>query len=69
MVGAMSPENALRYSQGQKNIAVVTGGDRPDSQLAAVESSAGGIILTGGSLPMILLSPARKIKENFVDLA
>jgi BioD-like phosphotransacetylase family protein len=51
LVGAMSPENALRYFQQEKNFAVITGGDRPDIQLAALESSVKGIILTGGFYP------------------
>jgi hypothetical protein len=51
MVGAMSPENALRYFQRERNIVVITGGDRPDIQLAALEASVKGIILTGGFYP------------------
>jgi len=51
MVGAMSPEHALFYFQRQKNIAVITGGDRPDIQLAALEASVKGVFLTGGFHP------------------
>jgi BioD-like phosphotransacetylase family protein len=51
MVGAMSPEHALQHFQRRKNIAVITGGDRPDIQLAALETAVKGIILTGGFRP------------------
>ena len=51
MVGAMSMENALKYFQRQQNIAVITGGDRLDIQLAALETPVKGIILTGGFYP------------------
>lgn len=51
MVGAMSPENALRYFQQENNIAVITGGDRPEIQLAALEASVKTIVLTGGFHP------------------
>jgi uncharacterized protein len=51
MIGAMSPENALRRFQRRRNIAVITGGDRPDIQLAALETSVRAIILTGGIHP------------------
>ena len=51
MVGAMSMENALKYFQRQQNIVVITGGDRLDIQLAALETPVKGIILTGGFYP------------------
>jgi BioD-like phosphotransacetylase family protein len=51
MVGAMSPEHALRYMQRGRNIALITGGDRPDIQLAALQTSVKAIILTGGFYP------------------
>ena len=61
MVGAMSPENALRYFHRERDIVVITGGDRPDIQLAALETSVKGIILTGGFFPHdIILSRAEE---------
>ncbi len=70
MVGAMSPENALRFFQRQKNIAVITGGDRPDIQLAALETSVRGIVLTGGFYPhdvIVARAEERSIPLILVD--
>ncbi|MCL4543226.1 MAG: DRTGG domain-containing protein [Chloroflexi bacterium] len=47
MIGAMNPEHAVSYFQRQANKAVITGGDRPDIQLAALETSTRCLILTG----------------------
>lgn len=56
MVGAMSVENALNYFRRKPNKVVITGGDRPDIQLAALETSTKCLILTGNlnPSPMIL---------------
>ncbi|MDH7498907.1 MAG: phosphotransacetylase family protein [candidate division NC10 bacterium] len=51
MVGAMSPDHALKYLQRGRNIALITGGDRPDIQLAALQTSVKAIVLTGGFYP------------------
>jgi len=51
MVGAMSQEHALRYFRRKQNKAVITGGDRPDIQLAALETATKCIILTGNFRP------------------
>lgn len=51
MVGAMSVENALTYFRRRANKAVITGGDRPDIQLAALETSTKCLILTGNLYP------------------
>jgi hypothetical protein len=70
MVGAMSPENALRFFQRQKNIAVITGGDRSDIQLAALEASVRGIVLTGGFHPhdvIVARAEERSIPLILVD--
>ena len=66
MVGAMSPENALRFFQRQKNIAVIVGGDRPDIQLAALETPVKGIILTGGFYPHDII--VARAKERGIPL-
>lgn len=55
MVGAMSVENALNYFRRKPNKAVITGGDRPDIQLAALETSTKCIILTGNLHPNPLI--------------
>lgn len=46
-IGAMNVNSALRYFQKGRNMAVVTGGDRTDLQLAALETSTQCLILTG----------------------
>ncbi|MGB9711671.1 MAG: phosphotransacetylase family protein [Dissulfurimicrobium sp.] len=51
MIGAMSFESALRFFRRKRNKAVITGGDRPDIQLAALETSTKCLILTGGLRP------------------
>jgi hypothetical protein len=51
VVGAMSQEHALSIFRKRRNIAVVTGGDRGDIQLAAMEAKAKCLILTGNLYP------------------
>ncbi len=51
LVGAMSAEAALSYFRKKPNKAVVTGGDRGDIQLAALETSTRVLILTGNLYP------------------
>ncbi|MCG9891452.1 MAG: phosphotransacetylase family protein [Thermosynechococcaceae cyanobacterium MS004] len=50
-IGAMNVNSALRYFNRASNMAVVTGGDRTDIQLAALEASTNCLILTGHFLP------------------
>jgi hypothetical protein len=51
MVGAMSVESALTYFRRASGKAVITGGDRVDIQLAALETSTRCLILTGNIRP------------------
>jgi len=61
MIGAMNVEGALRYFRKVRNKAVITGGDRPDIQLAALETSTKCIILTGNLFPSdIIVSRAEE---------
>lgn len=46
-IGAMNVNAALKYFRKRQNMAVVTGGDRVELQLAALESSTQCLILTG----------------------
>ncbi len=46
-IGAMNVNSALRYFQNARNKVVVTGGDRTDLQLAALETSTQCLVLTG----------------------
>jgi BioD-like phosphotransacetylase family protein len=61
MVGAMTVESALKYFRRVANKAVITGGDRSDIQLAALETPTSCLILTGGFYPSeLILSRARE---------
>ena len=51
VVGAMSADSALTHFRRKLNKAVITGGDRPDIQLAAMETSTCCLILTGNIRP------------------
>jgi BioD-like phosphotransacetylase family protein len=51
MVGAMGQDKALRFFRRKANKAVITGGDRADVQLAALETSTNLLILTGNMPP------------------
>ncbi len=51
IIGAMSRDSALRYFERVPNKAVITGGDRNDILLAALDTSTACILLTGGLLP------------------
>ncbi len=51
MVGAMGQEKALRFFRRKARKAVVTGGDRADVQMAALETSTVALILTGNMAP------------------
>jgi BioD-like phosphotransacetylase family protein len=54
-VGAMTAEAALSRFRSQTNKAVITGGDRADIQLAALETSTICLILTGNLQPSPLI--------------
>jgi len=53
LVGAMTPESALSYFRRSRNKAVVTGGDRSDIALAALETDTSILILTGNLYPSV----------------
>jgi len=50
-VGAMNIEGALKHFKKVKNKAVITGGDRTDIQLAALQTDTRCLILTGNLYP------------------
>jgi len=63
LVGAMSPESSLTYFRRSFKKAVVTGGDRADIQLAALETDLSALILTGNIYPDAkILSHAEDLK-------
>lgn len=51
-IGAMNVNSALEYFRRGRNMAIVTGGDRTDLQLAAMETSTQCLILTGHIPPV-----------------
>lgn len=51
VIGAMNAEAALTYFRQRSNKAVVTGGDRTDLQLAALETATTCLVLTGNLYP------------------
>jgi len=51
VVGTMNIESALKYLRRAPNKALITGGDRSDMALTALETSTSVIILTGGLYP------------------
>lgn len=54
-IGAMNVNSAMQYFRKRQNKAVVTGSDRTDVQLAAIESSTHCLILTGHTPPQSLV--------------
>ncbi len=53
LIGAMTLESAHNYLRRATNKAVITGGDRSDLALAALETSTSVLILTGGLYPNV----------------
>ena len=54
-IGAMNVNSALGYFRQRENMAVVTGGDRAELQMAALETSTHCLILTGHIPPKDLI--------------
>ena len=62
-IGAMNVNSALEYLRKGINMAVVTGGDRTDIQMAALETSTQCLILTGHLPPQpFILSRAEEVE-------
>ena len=67
MVGAMSVDSALGYFRRMPHKAVITGGDRPDIQLAALETSTRCLILTGNLRPSpVILERAQSVNVPII---
>lgn len=74
-VGAMTAEAALHRFRKQRNKAVITGGDRTDIQLAALETSTSCLVLTGHLHPSPLIIkqaesldvPVLLVRENTLE--
>lgn len=62
IIGAMDVRSASRYFREMHDKAVITGGDRPDIQLAALQTSTKCLILTGNLHPSpVIVDRARQI--------
>jgi len=62
MVGAMGHEMALRFFRSKPDKVVITGGDRADVQLAALETNTKCVVLTGNFQPStIVISRAEEL--------
>lgn len=57
LVGAMTMESAMKYFRRAADKLVITGGDRTDIILAAMEAGASALILTGNLYPTIKILP------------
>lgn len=51
VVGAMAPDSAIKVFRRKRNRAVITGGDRGDLQIAALEAGIKIIVLSGNLYP------------------
>ncbi|MCT0202178.1 phosphotransacetylase family protein [Synechococcus sp. CS-603] len=61
-IGAMNVNSAMEFFRRRRNMAVVTGADRTDIQLAALEASTQCLILTGVGEPLAqLISRAEEL--------
>ncbi|MFX0102520.1 MAG: phosphotransacetylase family protein [Candidatus Hodarchaeota archaeon] len=63
LVGAMSAQSALSYFRKSMNTVVITGGDRADIVLSALQTNVTGIILTGNLFPDLTVISAAKEKN------
>lgn len=62
-IGAMNVNSAMKYFSAGRNMAVVTGGDRTDIQMAALDNSTQCLILTGHIAPSpMVLNRAEEIE-------
>ncbi|MEM9089245.1 MAG: phosphotransacetylase family protein [Cyanobacteria bacterium P01_F01_bin.53] len=68
-IGAMNANSALRYFNQAHNMVVVTGGDRFDIQMAALESSTQCLVLTGRLAPRAdILSRANDLEVPILSV-
>jgi BioD-like phosphotransacetylase family protein len=62
-IGAMNVNSALEYFRQRENMAVVTGSDRTELQMAALETSTHCLVLTGHIPPQpLVLSRAEDLE-------
>ncbi|MDP1809604.1 MAG: phosphotransacetylase family protein [Actinomycetota bacterium] len=71
MVGAMGQEQALRFFRRKSHKAVITGGDRADVQLAALETNTACLVLTGNYMPpatILAVAESKGVPVVLVDM-
>ena len=69
MVGAMNVEHALNHFRRVTDKAVIVGADRPDIQLAALETSTKALILTGNMQPNPMIEAKAAEREVAIILS
>jgi BioD-like phosphotransacetylase family protein len=70
MIGAMSPEHALRFFAKEDHKAVIVGGDRAELILAALETETAVIVLTGDYVPSpAVLGRAEELGVPMISVA
>jgi uncharacterized protein len=68
-IGAMNVSSALQFFRQRQNMAVVTGGDRTDIQIAALETSTNCLILTGQMPPeRTILNRAEELEVPVISV-
>jgi len=61
LIGAMEVSSAIKYFRRAPNSAVITGGDRADIQMAAIETGIRCLVLTGNRRPSeVILAAAEE---------
>ncbi len=66
-VGSMNVDKAIEYFKKARHKAVIVGGDRPDVILAALETRASCVVLTGGYYPNdIIIARAEEMKVPLI---
>jgi BioD-like phosphotransacetylase family protein len=63
MIGAMGPESALSHFRRRTNKAVITGGDRSDIQMAALQTSTSVLVLTGNLRPAVSVIDQAEVRQ------
>lgn len=70
VIGAMNVQSAARYFRETPGKVVITGGDRPDIQLAALQTPTKAIVLTGNLYPNeIILRRAKSLNVPMILVA
>jgi BioD-like phosphotransacetylase family protein len=69
LIGAMSPEHALRFFEKEHDKAVIVGGDRAELILAALETPTALVVLTGNYVPSpAVLSRAEELGVPMISV-